>query len=81
MTIVRDNVFFIKPEYGNCKPDDGGYTLKPCPFCKSNPNLEQDSDLSWYVACVNKRCFVLPLTIPVVSRRQASVAWNNRVGD
>lgn len=74
-----DNVTFMKPEYGSYKPDNGGYTLKTCPFCNSTPTLEQDADLSWYVACVNKRCFVLPLTLPIKSKRQAVIAWNSRV--
>ena len=73
-----DNVIFIKPIYGSFKPDNGGYELKTCPFCMSTPTLEQDSDSSWYVACVNKRCFVLPLTLPFKNRRQAVIVWNNR---
>ncbi|TDE19263.1 hypothetical protein E1100_25730 [Vibrio owensii] len=78
---MRENVIYIKPDYGTFKPDDGGYTLNPCPFCGSSPTLEQDSDSSWYVACVNKRCFVLPITLPIVSKRQAVIAWNIRVGN
>ncbi|MGL4898796.1 MAG: Lar family restriction alleviation protein [Shewanella sp.] len=74
-----DNVTFLKPEYGTIKPVDGGYTLKSCPFCNSTPTLEQDSDFSWYVACVNKRCFILPLTLPLRSRISAVNAWNNRM--
>lgn len=76
---MTDSVVFIKPEYGACKPDDGGFKLKLCPFCGSKPNLEQDCDSTWYVECVNKRCFVLPLTRPYETRRQAVIAWNNRV--
>lgn len=74
-----ENVIPIKPDYGTLKPDNGGYTLKSCPFCSSSPTLEQDSDSNWYVACVNKRCFVLPITLPFIGRRQAVIAWNSRV--
>ncbi|WP_411041356.1 Lar family restriction alleviation protein [Vibrio parahaemolyticus] len=78
MNTIKDNVIALKPDYGLCKPDNGGYPLKPCPFCNSSPNLDQDSDSSWYVACINKRCFVLPITLPFKSKRHAAIAWNTR---
>lgn len=71
-------VSYIKPDYGLITPDNGSYTLKPCPFCGGTPNLEQDCDLSWSVHCVNKRCFILPITLPVKNRHYAVFAWNHR---
>lgn len=71
---MTNKVIAIRPEFGTQKPDNGGFT----PFCGAVPNLEQDCDETWYVECVNKRCFVSPLTKPFVGRRQAVSAWNNR---
>ncbi len=69
----------LKPEFGLNKPDDGGKKLEACPFCASTPHIEQDQDETWYVACVNKRCLVLPITRPFMTRIQAVRAWNGRV--
>ncbi|MFG0448359.1 Lar family restriction alleviation protein [Vibrio sp. YQ_11] len=75
---MSDKVVAIQPVFGTRKPDDGGLPLKPCPFCGASPTLDQDCDETWYVACINKRCFVSPITKPFGARRQAAIAWNNR---
>lgn len=74
---MSNKVVAIKPEFGTFKPT-GGVALKSCPFCAAIPSLEQDCDETWYVACINKRCFVVPITKPFGARRQAVLAWNNR---
>lgn len=69
----------LKPDFGKNKPNNGGKNLECCPFCAAEPHLEQDQDETWYVACINKRCLVLPLTKPFPTRIQAVRAWNGRV--
>ena len=71
----------LKPDFGSNKPDNGGKQLEACPFCAAAPHLEQDQDETWCVACVNKRCLVLPLTRPFPTRIQAVRAWNGRAAN
>ncbi|HAS6407656.1 TPA: hypothetical protein I7256_08015 [Vibrio vulnificus] len=73
-----DKIIPFPPNYGTFKPENNGKHLKPCPFCAAKPHIEQDQDETWYVACINKHCLVLPLTRPFMTRIQAVRAWNSR---
>lgn len=52
-------------------------TLKPCPWCGSNPNIDTVFT-RWVVCCDNKRCSVNPMTNEHKSRKSAVAAWNRR---
>lgn len=54
------------------------FNIKPCPFCNGRGELVQDMDESWSVACSNKGCSVLPITLPYRHPQQAVLAWNTR---
>ncbi|HAS3542207.1 TPA: hypothetical protein I6167_002347 [Vibrio cholerae] len=73
-----DKIIPFPPNYGTYKPENDGRPLKPCPFCAAEPHMEQDQDLTWFIACINKRCLVVPITRPFPTRTQAIRAWNNR---
>ena len=69
------NIVPIKPiEYAEVEMSD---TIN-CPFCNGVGSVDQDCDGMWYVACINKNCLVLPITISFRSRRHAIRAWNHR---
>ena len=72
-----DNVIYIKPSY-NRPLSNAIEGLKPCPFCGGVAELDQDMDTLFYIACINTRCHINPITIGVASERQARKVWNYR---
>ena len=64
--------------------------LRPCPFCGQTPAMRQVySDAfakgelqNYYVACLNEKCALQPVTLMnFLTRRQAAAAWNRRAGE
>ena len=53
-------------------------TLEPCPFCNGPAELHADVDETYFVLCANKKCLVLPLTLPFRLKVDAVRAWNRR---
>ncbi|EGQ7810304.1 hypothetical protein I6Y99_004345 [Vibrio parahaemolyticus] len=52
--------------------------IEPCPFCRQPGYLEVDCDETYYVACLNKACWVGPITKPFETKFEAVRAWNCR---
>ncbi|HHY0551857.1 TPA: Lar family restriction alleviation protein [Vibrio parahaemolyticus] len=52
--------------------------IKTCPFCQQAGFLEVDTDETYYVTCLNKACWVSPITKPFATKREAIIAWNHR---
>lgn len=74
------NVTSINPiNYGNNKAGKHiSLEISKCPFCGGDGNLEQDMDETWSVSCINKNCYVLPITQPFRVGVYAVRAWNQR---
>lgn len=51
-------------------------TLRPCPWCHSEPKLVQEQDSTWHVACTFSQCPVTPITVSYRHRHQAVKVWN-----
>ena len=55
-------------------------TLKPCPFCGGEAEVE-DCRYGYYVSCQSPTCLVSPETGDYETKASAIVAWNRRAGD
>lgn len=51
-------------------------SLRLCPWCQQRPTLDQDCDLTWHVACLNKQCPVVPITRGYSSPMAVMMVWN-----
>lgn len=56
--------------------------MKPCPFCGAEPiakeMITKDNTVRYAVLCINKACYIRPMTNLIAERDEAIKEWNWR---
>lgn len=58
--------------------DEGESKLLPCPFCNSEPSIDETKGVCWIVYCPNDECDIRPETGFQQTREEAIYNWNRR---
>jgi len=53
--------------------------IKSCPFCNKKPILVQQwLSKTWFIECVNKKCFGIRQLTSYITTEEAITTWNIR---